>query len=357
MYYLLKEIVKNDQFDIEMKSNIIENQHVNRVLIHKHSKEEVAHFDGFDKSTFRPVTKLKEPYNHINKSLYNKVLKHRLKKFVTKNELNIYGGVMGRTYIDSINVHVDNKYRCAIDISNFFTSIKFERVYDYFKTIRKDKDVAMIMTLLCTYNPNGCKTIYGLVVAQGFNTSMALAYLANQKMFVELDHFFKKNGLSYSVFVDDVTFSSKKFINQSVINDVISIIRKHGYRVNTKVHNGELTPIHNVVKYKGNTKFIKEQKERLKSYHDRLKNKKIISKHEYKMCYIPLIAQYMGLYNNIKQVDSKQIKKYHIKMYNIVKEINVNFKYSKFTNDIIVDSKKLDNSYKSYLFYKKTNRL
>ena len=56
-------------------------------------------------------------------------------------------------------------------------------------------------------------------------TSQILSYMANHKMFDEIQSLANHNGIVMTIYVDDITFSSKNHISNKFKNKVQSIIK------------------------------------------------------------------------------------------------------------------------------------
>ena len=142
-----------------------------------------------------------------------------------------------RSYETNAKAHKNNKYVLAIDIQNFYPSIKEHKVFSFFKReLNLDADIATIYTILCTCplddpnnNPN-----FEFGIGQGLATSPILAYMINYRMF---DYIYLKameHELNMTVYVDDVVFSSDKPIPQNFIDTLFSIIRQNGMNIKRK---------------------------------------------------------------------------------------------------------------------------
>lgn len=68
----------------------------------------------------------------------------------------------------------------------------------------------------------------------GTPTSQILAYLANIDMYDEILEYTKSQNIKCSIYVDDITLSSKKPIKKMQVFEVKKIIKKHRHKVNSK---------------------------------------------------------------------------------------------------------------------------
>ena len=173
------------------------------------------------------------------------IIKNELIKIDVPN--NVFSGVKGKSYIDNADIHKKCKFLFKIDLTAFFPCITRETVYRFFiMDLKTSSDVANILTNFVTvdltlcdikekeaienflYN-KGIKTTNHLI--SGSPTSQILSYLVNHHMFDELQFFCDKNSITMSIYVDDLTFSSKNRISHMQKEIIYNIISKHIYRL------------------------------------------------------------------------------------------------------------------------------
>lgn len=184
---------------------------------------------------------LKKSLKKLNKILSSSLIE-RIKKDGRKIEIQydveyLHSSMKKRSYETNAKTHRGNNYVLAIDIQNFYPSIKEYKVYSFFnRELDLDTDIAKIYTILCTcpkedptINPN-CD--FG--IGQGLSTSPILAYMVNYRMF---DYIYLKAleyGIEMTVYVDDVVFSSDEPIPQKFIDSLFSIIKQNGMNIKRK---------------------------------------------------------------------------------------------------------------------------
>ncbi len=135
----------------------------------------------------------------------------------------LISGEKGKCYIDNGKAHLQSNYAVMIDIKKFYDNCKREPVYRFIKdSLQTSGDVAGILTDIVTYNggiPTGCPT------------SQIIAYYAYQNMFLEISEIAKEYNCIFTLYVDDMTFSSSSAINWQVLARKIDIIlRKYGHK-------------------------------------------------------------------------------------------------------------------------------
>jgi len=138
-----------------------------------------------------------------------------------------HGGVKGRSILTNASAHSEGVYVYTADISDFFPSIHFKRVYRlFFEAFGCSPDVARICTRLCTYDFH---------LAVGLPTSPLLADQAMREVDARLHGACKTAGLTYTRFIDDLTISGEfDFEGSGFLRLVPRILEEHGFRINLK---------------------------------------------------------------------------------------------------------------------------
>lgn len=137
----------------------------------------------------------------------------------------VHGSVKKRSCITNAKTHQGNKYFFLTDLRGFFPSIHFRVVYDEFIRRGFSPCVASHLTRLVTYNK---------CVPQGAPTSPTIANMVFGPQDEQLIEISNKYGLTYTRYIDDLTFSSKKFIEAQVIQELLYVIRKSPFKYHHK---------------------------------------------------------------------------------------------------------------------------
>ena len=164
-----------------------------------------------------------------------------------------YSGVKGKSYISNAKQHQGNMFIYKLDISKFFPNIRREYIYLFFKNkLQVSPDVAEILTNCTTtnlltasyHNPETKTAVMNFVetnnlqhlshLSTGSPTSMLLAFLANIPMFEKIESISKENNLIFTVYADDIVFSSQCNIPYTVRYKIVNIIESYGYKVSRK---------------------------------------------------------------------------------------------------------------------------
>lgn len=132
-----------------------------------------------------------------------------------------YGGIRGRDNILNAKVHQGKKYNFTTDLKDFFPSIRHKQVYEMFIRYKFSPDVAKYLTQLTTYKGK---------LPQGTPTSPIISNLVFVKTGQKLQQFAKENRITFTSFVDDLTFSAPldfkrkaQYIIETLIQDGFKI--------------------------------------------------------------------------------------------------------------------------------------
>jgi RNA-directed DNA polymerase len=136
--------------------------------------------------------------------------------------INIHGGVKGKCNISNAKPHQGKKYKFTTDLIGFYPSVKYAQVFRIFLLQGYSNHIAHWLTKLTTWK-------YEL--PQGTSTSPHLANLAFLEIDRKLIPFCKANNLTYTRYVDDLTFSSPQDF-KPILNSILNIIISCGYKIN-----------------------------------------------------------------------------------------------------------------------------
>lgn len=152
-----------------------------------------------------PSDDLKE----IQKKLYK-----LLKRVETPEWL--MSGKSGCSYVTNASIHTEENYIRTMDISKFYDSASYGKIYKMFKEkFLVENDIAWILTNLVTYK-GGLPT--------GSPASQLIVYWAYSDMFQQIYEVAVANECRFSLYVDDMTFSSKNHISMKFRNNIARIL-------------------------------------------------------------------------------------------------------------------------------------
>lgn len=177
----------------------------------------------------------------INPSINRlKVIQKRIQKNILL-KINMpdyaYGAVKGRDNVSNAKKHQGKKYKFTTDLKDFFPSITNKEVYEMFVTENFSHEVSSLLTKLTTFKGK---------IPQGAPTSSTLANLVFRKTGDLLDNFSNKNNLTFTSFVDDMTFSSSNDFQELVpeILDIITVNFKISHKKTNYSRNPNITGLH-----------------------------------------------------------------------------------------------------------------
>ena len=124
------------------------------------------------------------------------------------------------SYITNSEMHLKSKFVKTMDISKFYDSAQRSRIYKMFvQTFKMEHDIAWIMTELVTYND---------VLPTGSPSSQLIVYWTYSNMFEEIQKISERYNCIFSLYVDDMTFSSNAPIVSKLRDEVSILLRKNG---------------------------------------------------------------------------------------------------------------------------------
>lgn len=217
------------------KDNIITRHDLNNIE-RELDKQDKEFFQS--KSTKQKYRKKPANYSTKNYRKFNdacpkrkKALK-KLNKFL--NELPIPKYLFSKTdqgFYKNAKAHYGNTNFVLMDIKSFFPNCSFDYIKKFFVKdggLKMSPDLSDRLAKLVTRPKSNKTTIRE--VPQGFPTSPLICYFAYKYMFDKIYKYAKENNLTFSTYVDDLTFSSKlEFDKDKVIDDVIKILEEYGH--------------------------------------------------------------------------------------------------------------------------------
>ncbi|MDZ4808792.1 MAG: reverse transcriptase family protein [Bacteroidota bacterium] len=209
-----------------------------------------------------------------------KVIQKRLQSnILQKLEIPEYafGAIKGKDNISNAKKHQGKKYIFTTDLTNFFPSVNHRQVFEMYLSFDFSPTVARYLTKLTTYKGK---------LPQGAPTSPIVANLVFVKTGKRLQEFATENKLTFTSFVDDLTFSSPvdfkdktQFILDAVIADGFKIShKKTNYKSKLPTVTGIIVKNNNLDlprEFKNKLKDKTQTKERLdglERYHNRVIN-------------------------------------------------------------------------------------
>ncbi|MDP9080307.1 MAG: reverse transcriptase family protein [Bacteroidota bacterium] len=137
---------------------------------------------------------------------------------------SMYGGVPGRNNFDNAVPHKNNNFFLSIDLRNFFGNITNSVVHQTLVSNGFTREEASFITRITTFKGS---------LPQGAPTSTTLANMSFAPVALLLENFCQERNITFTVFVDDLTFSSKKCFKNE-IGDILLLLKNNGFYVNHK---------------------------------------------------------------------------------------------------------------------------
>lgn len=169
------------------------------------------------------------------RTIYNpcrelKQVQRRIKNLLSRISIPswVFSGRKGVCHVDNGKYHEHSIYFIQSDLHAFYDSCSRERVYRLFKDRFKcSSDVSALLSDLTTLTLEDGST----VIPTGSPCAQLVAFFAYQDMFNELHNLARNNGCEFSLYVDDLTFSSKAPFSNPVVFEkkVLRIVKGYGH--------------------------------------------------------------------------------------------------------------------------------
>lgn len=132
----------------------------------------------------------------------------------------LISGKKGRSYIDNAKFHESYNYVTTSDISNFYPSCKRKDIFKMFRyTFKMQPDIAGIITDLVAFEQS---------LPTGAPTSQLVAFWTYKDIFVNINEIANTYDATFTLYVDDMTFSCENPLPNKLINQVDSELKKVG---------------------------------------------------------------------------------------------------------------------------------
>jgi hypothetical protein len=146
-----------------------------------------------------------------------------------KMPAHLHGGIKGRSIATNAAAHVGKKLVVNLDLTDFFSTIKFPTVKQiYLDTFKFDEEAATILAQLSTFKG---------ALPTGAPTSSALANLAglvvDDAIITALTKNLERTAFGYSRYVDDITISGDNRITELLPN-LFAAVRASGFACNDR---------------------------------------------------------------------------------------------------------------------------
>lgn len=160
--------------------------------------------------------------HYMNPEAELKIIHKKIYKLIKRIEIPdwVKSAKQGESYITNCESHINSKYVLTMDISKFYDSASREYIYRLFDEVFKmEPDIASIMTNLL---------MNGERLPTGGPASQTIVFWAYKAMFNRMNELAVKYDCKFTLYVDDMTFSSKNPISSELQNKVIKLLGEYG---------------------------------------------------------------------------------------------------------------------------------
>ena len=181
---------------------------------HCYKNYSIAKASGGVRVISEPLPSLKE----IQRWVLDEILyKHPVSKYAKAYVPNL-------SIKDNARFHRKQPVVLSLDLSDFFGTIKWFKVYDVFVGIGYSKPVSVMLSNLCTLNKS---------LPQGAPTSPALSNIICLQIDNRISKYAAKNKIRYTRYADDITLSGNLDVG-AAIKIVSDIVSDYGFKLNNK---------------------------------------------------------------------------------------------------------------------------
>lgn len=136
-----------------------------------------------------------------------------------------YGFVKGRSFVDNARQHLGASHVLNVDLEDFFPSVSPNQVAAVYSKLGYNAGVADELARLTTLF-NG--------LPQGAPTSPSIANAVCYELDAELDALAYRSGMRFTRYADDITMSAQQRIPGSLVNELRTVIGRHGFKLNER---------------------------------------------------------------------------------------------------------------------------
>lgn len=227
-----------------------------------------------------------------------KKIQRRLNKLLSRIITNDYlmSGKKYTSYISNAQYHSENSCVFCFDLKSFFQKASRKYIYSAFiNQFKMSPDVAWLLTdLVSIPNEDGSDGY----IPTGAPTSQNIIFWAYKKTFDKIFSLTKKMNLKFSLYVDDITFSSKLSITNKLPKTIVNLFSQVGLKINI-----DKTEYYSKNDFKNVTGCVIGANKELLVPNRRMKEiKDIISQKEIERMNIKEIRSFYGKLNSMRQI-------------------------------------------------------
>lgn len=173
---------------------------------------------GGERRIFAPAPPLKDLQCRILRKLFDRLKAHPAAT----------GFERGRSIVTNALPHAGQAVTVSMDVRNFFTATKAERIEEYLKRLGWNRESRSILLRLLTHKGG---------LPQGAPTSPRLSNLVNYRLDVRLESLGRKLGARYSRYADDLAFSFAKDQSEKIhalVRGTRVVLEDFGYELHQR---------------------------------------------------------------------------------------------------------------------------
>jgi RNA-directed DNA polymerase len=130
----------------------------------------------------------------------------------------VFSGKKGVSSLDNAKHHLEGRYFVAVDIERFYPSSHAEYIFRFFhQQLLMSEDIAHLLTRIVTYNDH---------IPTGSSLSQSLAYWTYSRLFERISTLAEARGMTFSLYVDDMTISSPRPIPDGTHRVIDHLLRR-----------------------------------------------------------------------------------------------------------------------------------
>ena len=157
-----------------------------------------------------------------------KQVQKKIKKFLQRLETPnwLTSGKKGNSFVTNAKQHLGSRYFLTADIESFYRNSRREFVFKFFKSeMKMSEDTAWLITDLVTYKE---------FIPTGSPSSQIVAYLSYSRTFNRIKKITDEHNCTLSLYVDDLTVSSKEPIPKKLPYLLNCELKKVSHRIKNK---------------------------------------------------------------------------------------------------------------------------
>ena len=175
-----------------------------------------------DRSRSEKCRKISTPHPSLMK-LQRWILRNILERLEVSSVSFAYRKGVGLK--DNAAPHIGKKQMVKVDISHFFETVSYGKVYGVFADAGYDKPVATLLAKLCTLRGQ---------LPQGAPSSPALANLVMGRFDEIVCAYCDEHGIAYTRYSDDLTFSADRMDTTGLLRFVRTALKAEGFFMNPR---------------------------------------------------------------------------------------------------------------------------